>query len=362
MNMLSVARIAACLCVFAGMLSPQIASAKPTVEQKCQAGKNIAVGKLATCLQAAEAKLAITGDATKYARTKLDCSYRFAKRWVKLEESAARAGGTCRDAPLDQGALAAAIHQCSASVASALAGGGLLDCSASLSTCVADLGTSQAARAMCETSLSTAMGNLANCQTALAACSMVTPTPTPTGIPTKTATATPTPMPTSTPPRYIDNGDGTVTDTQTGLQWEKKTSAVGSGANYGDPHDVDNIYSWSATGTAPDGTVFTQFLAGLNTPPCFAGHCDWRLPRVNRDGDPAELETMLLTPYPCATIPCIDPIFGPTAAILGVNLYWSATTNATFPIYAWYVNFNNGDVTYLTKQNESDNVRAVRGP
>ena len=29
------------------------------------------------------------------------------------------------------------------------------------------------------------------------------------------------------PPRFVDNGDGTVTDNQTGLQWEKKTTTVG---------------------------------------------------------------------------------------------------------------------------------------
>ena len=36
--------------------------------------------------------------------------------------------------------------------------------------------------------------------------------------------------------RFIDNGDGTVTDTQTGLMWEKKTS-LDSTSNASDPHD-----------------------------------------------------------------------------------------------------------------------------
>ncbi|MFN8641781.1 MAG: hypothetical protein U0802_09040 [Candidatus Binatia bacterium] len=43
------------------------------------------------------------------------------------------------------------------------------------------------------------------------------------------------------PARFIDNGDGTVTDTRTGLQWEQKEDADGE-ANYGNPHDVDSTY------------------------------------------------------------------------------------------------------------------------
>lgn len=82
--------------------------------------------------------------------------------------------------------------------------------------------------------------------------------------------------------RYRDNLDGTLTDLDTGLQWEKKT-------NDGSVHDVGNLYSWSSSGTEPDGTFFTAFLRALNN--CessdgttvtggFAGRCDWRLPSI----------------------------------------------------------------------------------
>ena len=64
--------------------------------------------------------------------------------------------------------------------------------------------------------------------------------------------------------RYVDNGDGTVTDHYTGLQWEKKDGA-GGGANLANPHDVDNRYTWSGSGTAADGTAYTDFLSQLNT-------------------------------------------------------------------------------------------------
>src|SRR5262249_36846699 len=54
--------------------------------------------------------------------------------------------------------------------------------------------------------------------------------------------------------RFLDNGDGTVSDLDTGLVWEKKDNSDGTG-NLSDPRDADNAYNWSASGTATDGTV-----------------------------------------------------------------------------------------------------------
>jgi hypothetical protein len=47
-----------------------------------------------------------------------------------------------------------------------------------------------------------------------------------------------------------------VTDLNTGLQWEKKDNLRG-GANFSDPHDADNGYTWSAefNGTARPSSV-----------------------------------------------------------------------------------------------------------
>lgn len=156
--------------------------------------------------------------------------------------------------------------------------------------------------------------------------------------------------------RFVDNGDGTVTDTKTNLMWEKKEYLDGT-ADPINPHDADNLYQWSSTGTAPDGAAFTDFLVRLNA--CvsadgsaltggFAGQCDWRLPTI------AELRTILLAP--CATRPCIDPIFGPTQAFH----YWSATTDSSSSLLAWFVDFFNGGVFDNGKPN-LDYVRAVRG-
>jgi hypothetical protein len=153
--------------------------------------------------------------------------------------------------------------------------------------------------------------------------------------PAPTLTPTPTgPAPTATPPRFVDNVEGTITDTLTGLQWEKKT------IGWSVVHGVNRTYTWTASGINPDGTAFTDFLATLNTPPCFAGHCDWRLPTMGHDGGTAELETLLLEPYPCDTSPCIEPIFGPTTS----EVYWSATAGGLDPALVWVVDFGGGGV------------------
>lgn len=162
--------------------------------------------------------------------------------------------------------------------------------------------------------------------------------------------------------RFVDNGDGTVTDNQTRLQWEKKNTAYGSGVDFANPHDVDNIYDWSPSGGPPNGTAFTDFLGKLNdcstvdgissVNPGFAGHCDWRLPTIQ------ELKTLIdLTVAGCnAGVPCIDPIFGPTATFT----YWSATVDAAqVPLFIWGVDFTDG-FPYLATDSTRE-VRAVRG-
>jgi Protein of unknown function (DUF1566) len=172
--------------------------------------------------------------------------------------------------------------------------------------------------------------------------------------------------------RFVDNGDGTITDSQTGLIWEKKSSD-------GSVHDQSNFYPWSISGTAPDGGAFTSFLAQLND--CsssdsssvsggFAGHCDWRLPQLD------ELATIIDTnaagcaqsPFP----PCVDPAFntGCTAGCTVTTVpacsctesagYWSATAAPYGTDFAWVAHFGFGDV-FFTGESADYFVRAVRG-
>jgi hypothetical protein len=175
--------------------------------------------------------------------------------------------------------------------------------------------------------------------------------------------------------RFTDNGDGTVTDHQSGLMWEKKTPAGSGGV-----HDVNNKYTWrnsaSAAQILADGTVFTVFLATLNngantrdlnapsgeTPitGCFANRCDWRLPSL------VELKSIFDRDRAasCATgkersgVPCIDPAFGTTQA----SIYWSATTRSDATDVTRNVDFAQqpGVGSQLLKKGQDSYVRAVR--
>ena len=126
-------------------------------------------------------------------------------------------------------------------------------------------------------------------------------------------------------PRYVDNGNGTVTDNLTALQWEQKTDDASV-------HDRDDVYSWASVDTAADGTVFTAFVPAVNAAG-LAGQRDWRLPTV------AELLSITQPAYGlCTTEPCIDATFGLTAS----DGYWSATPYHANPFYAWGVHFGLG--------------------
>jgi hypothetical protein len=151
--------------------------------------------------------------------------------------------------------------------------------------------------------------------------------------------------------RFVDQGDGTVLDAATGLQWEKKRNFDGT-PDPNDAHDADNVYSWTSAraGKEPNGTAFTAFLTALNAGECFAKHCDWRLPTL------PELRTILLSPMPCGDAICIDPIFGPTAP----SIYWSGTESTFHLVRTWYVVFTSGYVKTAAKVSPN-HVRAVRG-
>jgi hypothetical protein len=151
----------------------------------------------------------------------------------------------------------------------------------------------------------------------------------------------------------VTDSGATVTDNLTGLVWEVKTTAVSSGQNASDRHDVDNTYSWSTGSNNEDGTAYSDFLSNLNSAG-FAGAKGWLLPTL------VELEAIrdlsASKPYGC-TGPCIDStFFGSTQSFY----YWSATTYAGSPGDAWLVYFYDGDVFNGFKPNDRY-VRAVRG-
>jgi len=203
-------------------------------------------------------------------------------------------------------------------------------------------------------------------------CSASTPTTTSTTT-TLAPTTTTTTSTTTTTVRFVDNMNGTVTDNQTGLQWEKKDNTCPG------IHCVTDTYTWCvagsdaftcANGGVPDGPAFTSFLRMLNggdtgVGNCtvsdadgshaggFAGHCDWRLPTID------ELVTIVDTSVCGGGGACIDPIFGPTS-----TLYCSSSTLARDPNVAWTYFFPFPGFTneaFKPGRQEPFSVRAVRG-
>ncbi|MFM7143884.1 MAG: DUF1566 domain-containing protein [Alphaproteobacteria bacterium] len=132
-------------------------------------------------------------------------------------------------------------------------------------------------------------------------------------------------------------------------------------------HGKRRTFTWSTSGSnTATGTVFTTFLAGLNTPPCFAGYCDWRLPTR------LELSTIVdLGVVGSETVPMVDPAFD-TACLDACTIdlcsctdaetggsYWTSTTYAPSDKSAWMIIFTEGRPSGYSKTG-SLHARAVR--
>ena len=150
-------------------------------------------------------------------------------------------------------------------------------------------------------------------------------------------------------------GDGTLVDLATGLHWEMKHASDG-GPDFTNPHDVDNQYSWTSLADEiaedPDGTLFVDFLKKLNergeaTGRCFAGHCDWRLPKV--------AELISIRQEHCTRPQCVDAEYGPNKG----SRYWSGDTVEGRPNLAWAVKFFAGRAN-RTQKKFALYARAVR--
>ncbi|CAK8724559.1 DUF1566 domain-containing protein [Candidatus Electrothrix aarhusensis] len=129
-------------------------------------------------------------------------------------------------------------------------------------------------------------------------------------------------------PSYTDNGDGTVTDNNTGLMWQKDTSDI----------DNDNLISSDDTVSWQDAV---DYCAGIT----FAGASDWHLPTR------FEISSIIDR---TRTSPAINPIF---RAVL--RFYWADSIYSSNTSNAWGAHFSRGH-TYYTSKLQRYYVRCVR--
>jgi len=148
-----------------------------------------------------------------------------------------------------------------------------------------------------------------------------------------------------TPPSFTDNGNGTVTDSNTGLMWQKcsigqnnDTACSGSTTTY-------NWYKASGTYHATSNPS-TQSVCGALE---LGGHSDWRLPSKK------ELMSVVAynVPYPG---PTINAVFFPNTR---ASNYWSSSAYAGAQDAAWGLYFGHGYIYGLYKTG-GYSVRCVR--
>jgi hypothetical protein len=279
---------------------------------KCEANKVATAGKYGACRLKAESKAIKKGVAPDHGK----CDAKYADKFAKAE---AAAGGACPTSG-DLAALQGLITQHSNDVVTALNGGGLPQCAADLALCLAQP-TGRRLRTAQTICYDGFLGNPLACagsgqdgelQKGLAR-------------------------------SYVDNGDGTITDTQTGLMWEKQSDD-------GSIHDQDTTYIW--------GNGLGVKVATLNSTN-FAGYNDWRLPNVN------ELQSLI--DY-ATVLPAVDAAFNggciPTCAVTtcsctSASFYWTSTSSTNNSSDAWVVDFNVGGLSPESKVTNYA-VRAVR--
>lgn len=116
--------------------------------------------------------------------------------------------------------------------------------------------------------------------------------------------------------RYVDNSDGTITDAQTKLVWQKADDGV--------QRNWDDAYQYCEN-LQPEG---------------------WRMPRID------ELRTIV--DYNLYN-PAINPAFDSQ-----LDTYWSGSSSVMPPDFGWYIYFSKGLVGWFSKDN-AYYVRCVRG-
>jgi hypothetical protein len=143
---------------------------------------------------------------------------------------------------------------------------------------------------------------------------------------------------------YTDNGDGTITDNNTGLVWEKKSLD-------GTIHDQNTIHTWT--------DAVAVHVAGLNTI-AFAGHTDWRLPNVRELQSIQNYEKFGPAVSSVFNTGCVAGCATLACSCTASSNYWSSISFAPDPAFAWFVDFSGATLNRDGKI-QANRVRAVRG-
>ena len=136
----------------------------------------------------------------------------------------------------------------------------------------------------------------------------------------------------ASPIKYSNNQNGTISDKETGLMWQRDPSLEAAGVS-----GLDDL-NWQSG---------LDYVARLNLI-AFAGHSDWRLPNRN--------ELQSLVDY-SRSLPALNTDFFPTPPL--ILPWWTSTTEHERADKAWTVDFATGAGNASSKLLEG-HVRAVR--
>jgi hypothetical protein len=140
------------------------------------------------------------------------------------------------------------------------------------------------------------------------------------------------PKPSTPINRFVNNENGTITDTVTGLTWKRCSEGLsGAACEVG----TAATFTWQEA---------LQVAAATN----FAGNNDWRLPNIKELGSIVERQ---------CTMPAINEIVFPATPTMS---FWTSSPFAENPKFAWNIYFPYG-ISDGNDKNYRFFVRLVRG-